>query len=138
VHIKVNEQIKNLINKIFNSSALLVVESFGKLSASYIDEKKIALLVKNSFINFVLKTKIHKLTLFRHMNFYVLFTALITNYFSMQGIFYYKTIKFYFLKFLFFYWCSKSFPLLISTEQDKFQHLFPLLYKKVLKNLGLF
>ena len=91
MYIKVNEQIKNLINKIFNSSALLVVESFGKLSVSCIDEKKIALLVKNSFINFVLKTKIHKLTLFRHMNFYVLFTALITNYFSMQGfIFVYK------------------------------------------------
>ena len=33
------------------------------------NQKKIALLVKNSSINFVLKTKIHKLTSFRHMNF---------------------------------------------------------------------
>ena len=93
MHIKVNEQIKNLINKIFNSSALLVVESFGKLSTSCIDEKKIALLVKNSFINFVFKTKIHKLTLFRHMNFYVLFTALITNYFSIIFLFFAYKIK---------------------------------------------
>ena len=51
------------------------------------NQKKTALLVKNNFINFVLKTKIHKLTSFKHMNFYVLFTALITNYFSMQGFY---------------------------------------------------
>ena len=53
------------------------------------NQKKTALLMKNSFINFVLKTKIHKLTSFKHMNFYVLFTALITNYFSMQGFLFY-------------------------------------------------
>ncbi len=57
------------------------------------NQKKSALLVKNSSINFVLKAKIHKLTSFRHVNFHALFTALITNYFPMQGIFLFFYIK---------------------------------------------
>ena len=48
------------------------------------NQKKSVLLMKNNSINIALKTKIHKLALLKHMNFYVLFTSLITNYFSMQ------------------------------------------------------
>ena len=72
------------------------------------NQKKPALLVKNSFINFVLKTKIHKLTSFRHMNFYVLFTSLITNYFSRQSFFYVYFFVFLCLSFLCFITSSYS------------------------------